>query len=131
MIAIIPKELVFLAALPGRPSLTKFRLHPIDGADGLFALQSSEAPGWRIFVVNAAVYIPNYEPVISSTDAAALDLTDAADALVRVVANPADEGTSINLLAPIVVNRTTGSANQVILEGQEWPLHAELKARSA
>ncbi len=36
----------------------------------------------------------------------------------------------MNLMAPIVVNAKTGACAQVILEGQDWPLRAEL-SRSA
>lgn len=48
------------------------------------------------------------------------------DALVLVVVNPGDPGTTMNLLAPIVVNSATGTSAQVILDGQGWPLRAEL-----
>ncbi|MCU1424765.1 MAG: Flagellar assembly factor FliW, partial [Microbacteriaceae bacterium] len=43
------------------------------------------------------------------------------------VANPSDEGTTMNLLAPVVVNATSGRSAQVILEGQDWPLRAQLR----
>ena len=49
-----------------------------------------------------------------------------ADAMVLVVANPGQAGTTVNLMAPIVVNTATGASAQVILEGQDWPLRAEL-----
>jgi flagellar assembly factor FliW len=39
--------------------------------------------------------------------------------------------TSVNLLAPIVVNVHMGACAQVILDDQDWPLQAELATRSA
>ncbi|MET0843289.1 MAG: flagellar assembly protein FliW, partial [Mycetocola sp.] len=49
------------------------------------------------------------------------------DASVLVVINPGeDEATTVNLLAPIVLNRATGGCAQLILEGQDWPLRAQL-----
>jgi flagellar assembly factor FliW len=48
-----------------------------------------------------------------------------------VIANPGESGTTVNLLAPIVVNATTGVCAQVILDDQDWPLRAQLSARSA
>jgi flagellar assembly factor FliW len=55
----------------------------------------------------------------------------AEDTLVLVVANPGDSGTTMNLLAPIVVNATSGASAQIILDGQDYPLRAELSARRA
>ncbi len=61
----------------------------------------------------------------------ALGVTSADEAIVLVVANPGENGTSMNLMAPIIVNSKTGASAQVILEGQDWPLRATLSARSA
>jgi flagellar assembly factor FliW len=44
-----------------------------------------------------------------------------------VVINPGEnEATTVNLMAPIVLNRVTGGCAQIILEGQDWPLKADL-----
>ena len=108
-----------------------FLLSEIDGADGLFALQSTTNAGIRLFVLDASVYLPDYSPIISDEDSVALDLHRAEDALLLVVANPggADGGTTVNLLAPIVVNARTSVGAQLILEEQDLPLRAELAAR--
>jgi len=58
-------------------------------------------------------------------------LHTAEDAMVLVVANPSETDTCKNLLAPIVVNVPTGACSQVILDGRDWPLQAELATRSA
>ena len=77
------------------------------------------------------MYLPDYAPVISDEDCAKLDVHTAEDALVLVVANPADDGTTMNLLAPIVVNASTGASAQIILDGQDYPLRAQLQAEAA
>ncbi|MFD1213646.1 flagellar assembly protein FliW [Arthrobacter sp. GCM10027362] len=118
--------LTFVAPPPGLAPLVDFTLRPVDGAAGLFAL---EAAGRRLFVLDAAVYLPDYQPEISDEDAAALGLAGPEDALVLVVAVPGGAATTVNLMAPIVVNAATGVCAQVILEGQDWPLRAELAAR--
>jgi flagellar assembly factor FliW len=110
---------------------TDFELRHIDGADGLYALQSIDDVGIRLFVLDAAVYLPDYSPVISDEDCLALDVHEAEQALVLVVANPGKAGTTMNLLAPIVVNAATGASAQIILDGQDFPLRAELTARAA
>lgn len=123
--------LTFVTPPPGLAPLTDFVLNEIDGAGGLYSLRASAVPTTRLFVLDAAVYLPAYTPVISDDQSAALALTEPADALVLVVVNPGEGGTTVNLMAPIVVNATTGACAQVILEGQDWPLRASLGARAA
>jgi flagellar assembly factor FliW len=120
-------HLTFVAPPPGLGEDTDFRLRPLDGADGLYALETSDA-GTRVFVLDAATYLADYAPVLSDDQVAQLELTDPDQALALVVANPGDGGTTVNLLAPIVVNTTTGRAAQVILEGQDWPVRQLLGA---
>ena len=50
--------------------------------------------------------------------------------MVLVVTNPGETGTTVNLMAPIVVNADTGRCAQIILDGQDWPLRAELTPRA-
>ncbi|WP_241974935.1 MULTISPECIES: flagellar assembly protein FliW [Cryobacterium] len=123
--------LTFVSPPPGLAPLTEFALIEIPGAAGLFTLQSATDQRTRLFVLDASVYLPDYSPVISDDQAGSLELSDPADALVLVVTNPGESGTTVNLMAPIVVNSITGRCAQIILDGQDWPLRAELGARSA
>lgn len=123
--------LSFIAPPPGFEPLCDFTLSPIEAAHGLYALSATRQADVRLYVVDAALYLPDYHPVITAEQAAALGLAVPEDALVLVVANPAGRGTTVNLMAPVVVNSTTGTAAQVILEGQEWPIRSELHPRSA
>ena len=123
--------LTFVTPPPGFAPLTDFSLDKIEGADGLYSLRATEAPGTRMFVVDAGVHLTDYQPVISTEQCTALALTVPEDAFVLVVVNPGEAGTTANLMAPIVVNATTGACAQVILDGQDWPLQATLGARAA
>lgn len=127
----VTAALSFVSPPPGLDPLTEFSLTEIPGAVGLFTLQSADDQRTRLFVLDASVYLPDYSPVISDDHAASLDLTGPDDALLLVVTNPGEDGTTVNLMAPIVVNATTGRSAQIILDGQDWPLRAELGARSA
>jgi flagellar assembly factor FliW len=122
--------LTFVSPPPGLAPLVDFILNPVDGADGLFSLQANDDAGKRLFVLDASIYISGYTPVISDADSTALNLESPDDAMVLVVANPSDSGTTVNLMAPIVVNTHTGVSAQVILEDQDWPLRAVLAAQS-
>ncbi|TFD47299.1 flagellar assembly protein FliW [Cryobacterium frigoriphilum] len=135
--------LSFVTPPPGLAPLTAFALTEIEGATGLYSLQAMDAVSTRLFVLDAAVFLPNYTPYISAEQSASLSLTAPTDALVLVVVNPGDAGgsaatpggasasTTVNLMAPIVVNAATGDAAQLILEGQDWPLQAELTPQGA
>jgi flagellar assembly factor FliW len=134
--------LSFVTPPPGLAPLTDFSLTELEGATGLFALQAVEAVSTRLFVLDAAVFLPDYTPYISAEQSASLALNAPTDALVLVVVNPGDaaapEGaagaapvTTVNLMAPIVVNSATGAAAQLILEGQDWPLQAALMPQRA
>ncbi|MCC3270948.1 flagellar assembly protein FliW [Arthrobacter gengyunqii] len=120
----------FLTPPPGFAPEVNFLLSAVDGADGLYSLksaQSGDAEGLRLFVLDAAVYLPGYQPEISDDQRLQLDLADAAEARVLVVANSTEEGTTVNLLAPIVLNTRTLHCTQVILDGQDWPVRIPLE----
>ena len=123
--------LTFVSPPPGLAPLTDFILDDVNGAAGLYALHAAADPAIRLYVLDAAVYLPWYNPEITDEQAAGLSITDPDEAMVLVVANPSEVGTTTNLMAPIVVNSKTGHCAQVILEGQDWPIRAELTARSA
>lgn len=119
--------LSFLISPPGLEPLVDFSLVETDGAPGLYTLTATSEHGPRLYVLDASMHLPRYQPTISTEQCALLGLEAAEDASVLVVINPGeDEATTVNLLAPIVLNRTTGGCAQLILEGQDWPLRAEL-----
>lgn len=123
--------LTFLTPPPGLAPEVHFELEEIDGAAGLFALTAASGGNHRLYVLDASVYLPDYHPEITDDQRRQLELTTSEDAAVLVVANPALDGTTVNLLAPIVLNVHTGSCAQVILEGQDWPVRAPLEPVAA
>ena len=122
--------LTFVTPPPGLAPVTDFILDEVAGASGLYSLHAAANPGIRLYVLDAAVYLTWYTPEISDEQCLALDVKAPEDAMLVVVANTSESGTTANLMAPIVINATTGVSAQLILEGQDWPLQAELTARS-
>jgi flagellar assembly factor FliW len=116
--------LTFVESPPGLAPLVDFTLEDVEGARGLHTLRSSDAPGIRLFVVDVPVYVPWYAPVFDAENyesvGAGVDNTD-----VMVVATISEGSPVVNLMAPLLINRTTGVARQIIL-GDEWPLAARL-----
>jgi flagellar assembly factor FliW len=123
--------LTFIAPPPGLAPLVDFTLDDIEGAEGLYALRAKADTNRRLFVLDAAVHLPDYTPVLSDEQCKALDVSTPENVLLLVIVNPSEAGTTVNLMAPIVVNATTGVCAQLILDDQDWPLRAELSARSA
>ena len=132
-------DVTFVTPPPGLAPAVNFTLHAVDGADGLYSLVSVQGPGLdadgaaghRLFVLDAAVYLPAYQPEISDDQRALLDLADTSEVRVLVVANAAETGTTVNLLAPIVLNTRTLRCAQLILEHQDWPVRTPLEAVAA
>lgn len=115
----------FIAPPPGFEPHLRFCLSDVHGAVGLYTLASEEDEERRVFLLDAAVYLPDYSPTLSLEQSTSLGLESAADARLYVVANPAYDDTTVNLLAPVVVNALTGASAQIILDG-DWPLQAPL-----
>ena len=119
-------QLTFVTPPPGLAPLVHFSLEPIAGAQGLYALQATHDADKRMFVLDAGVYLPHYTPLLSDAQCAALSLKEPEDAQVLVVANAGEGSTTVNLMAPIIVNRATEVCAQFILDGQDFSLRAPL-----
>lgn len=120
--------LSFIAPPPGFEPSLNFVLAEIADSVGLYSLVANDDNARRVFVLDAAIYLPEYAPSLSTEQSEALALTSGDDARVYVVANPAESGTTVNLLAPIVVNSLNNSAAQFILDDRDWPVQAPLGA---
>lgn len=120
-------ELEFVTAPPGLAGLRRFVLSALDDSGHLFALRSAEHPDVRLFVVPPRPYFPHYAPEIDDSTLGSLELGEH-EPILLVVVHPGQDGAAptANLLAPVAVNPVTGSALQVVLDGDEWPLRAAI-----
>ena len=117
----------FTTPMPGLESVHDFALRNIDSAPGLFALESGSAPV-RLFLADAAVFVPDYTPPLPGSALDALELGDGGTPQVLVVINHSPAATTVNLMAPIAFNPATRRCTQLVLDGKEYPLRAELGA---
>ncbi|MCT9868446.1 flagellar assembly protein FliW [Paenarthrobacter aurescens] len=117
--------LAFASPMPGLESAEGFALRGVAGAEGLYALEVSE-PRVRMFLADAAVYVPDYAPAVPAAAFQAVGLSSLSEATMLVVVNPTPEKTTVNLMAPILLNPADGTCVQVILDGAKYPLRAEL-----
>ena len=78
-------------------------------------------------VIDPAGLVPGYNPELFDEDATALGIVTAADALVLniVTVLGSDHATATaNLVGPVIINRHTGAARQVVIAN-----HAQYNAR--
>ena len=126
-------EINFPAGLPGFPHAHKFDLAPWGPAGSPFLLLSSaDDPDVGFVVVPPWVFYPTYEFELDTGAAERLGLNAADDAVVFAVVTLRDrpEDSTLNLLGPIVVNRYTHEAAQVVLPSAGYSVRAPLAVAS-
>jgi flagellar assembly factor FliW len=124
-----PSILDFAGGLPGFADLRRFALVRWGGdSSPLCLLKSIDRPEVEFVVAPPTVFFPDYEPELDDGTAERLGLSLADDALMLVILtvdkSPADA--TANLLGPIVVNKNTLDAAQVVLADSGYELRAPL-----
>ncbi|CAI3792881.1 Flagellar assembly factor FliW [Pseudarthrobacter sp. MM222] len=117
----------FTAPMPGLENVHDFTLRSVEGAAGLYALESGATPV-RLFLADAAVFVPGYAPPIPAATLEALGLGQSEAPQLLVVLTHAPGSTTVNLMAPIVLNPATGRCTQLVLDGRNYPLRADLNS---
>lgn len=115
--------------MPGFPGARRFALVELAPGGALFALRSLDDPALRFLVVPPLPLFPGYAPEVDDEVADRLGLATADDALVLLVVTPGERAAdaTANLLAPVVVNRHTRAAAQVVLADASLPVRAPLQ----
>jgi flagellar assembly factor FliW len=126
-------EINFPAGLPGFPQAHRFELAPWGPAGSPFMMLSSvDDPEVGFVVVPPWVFYPDYEFELDNGTAERLSLQSSEDAVLFAVVTLRDrpEDSTLNLLGPIVVNRFTHEAAQVVLPTSGYSVRAPLAIAS-
>lgn len=77
-------------------------------------------------VIDPIGLLPDYAPELFDDDASALGIMDSSDALVLNIVTVRDQASTanVNLVGPIIINRHTGVARQVVVAN-----HTQFSAR--
>jgi len=120
----------FVAPMPGFPGERRFLLVRLDDTGVLYALTSIETPGLRFLVVPPAPFFPSYAPEIDDETLSALAVTDPANLLVLLVVTTGEstDDVTVNLMAPIVLDRETRRAVQLVLPKSDLPIRERLRS---
>jgi len=115
--------LEFATGLPGFPDDHHFVLEDLGPSLEPFCrMRSIEHPEICFTVVPPGILVPDYTVEIDIESVERLGLGSAADAIILAIVTLAmpPEPPKMNLLGPIVVNRTTRAAAQVVQHGSSY-----------
>ena len=93
--------------------------------DALGWLQSSSRPEIALAVVCPRRFVPDYQVRISRGELAPLELTEIRQAQVLTIVGKNEQGFTLNLKAPLVINLLRRLGRQVITNGDQ-PLQCQL-----
>jgi flagellar assembly factor FliW len=110
--------------MPGFPAHRQFVLVRLHDDGLLYAFTSVDDPSLRFLVAPPEPFFPDYAPEIETEVFAALNTKDPDRLLVMVVITAGVNETTANLLAPIIVDRDSHRAMQVVLTGSRMPVRA-------
>ena len=111
----------------GFPAHRQFVLIRLNDAGLLYALTSVDDPEVRFLVAPPEPFFPDYAPEIENATLAALNAKDPDRLLILVVITAGTDETTANLLAPIIVDRDSRRAVQVVLEDASLPVRAVMR----
>ena len=115
--------------MPGFPAHRQFVLVRLNDNGLLYAFTSVDDPNLRFLVAPPEPFFPDYAPEIENEVFAALNTKDPDRLLLMVVITAGVEDTTANLLAPIVVDRDSMRAQQVVLSGSGYPVRANMNRK--
>ncbi|GIM92343.1 flagellar assembly protein FliW [Paractinoplanes toevensis] len=110
--------------MPGFPAHREFVLVRLNEDGLLYAFTSIQDPDLRFLVAPPEPFFPDYAPEIENEVFAALNSKDPDRLLLMTVITAGTDETTANLMAPIVVDRDTHRAMQVVLSGSGYPVRA-------
>ncbi|MDA8295491.1 MAG: flagellar assembly protein FliW [Actinomycetota bacterium] len=134
--ALAPSGEQFIALvrpLIGFPNSLTFKLHSMGEAyEPFLAFSSIDEPGLEFIVVRPGLLFSDYVFAIEEGDAAALGLTepDDVDVFVLVTRRPGAVPT-VNLMGPLICNRRSQLATQIVLHDAGFAAAVPVDARSA
>lgn len=114
--------LTFDSGLPGFEDEKQFVLLDFPDNHVFHALQSTRTPDIAFVVTDPFSFFPDYEIKIDDSTVDALGIENEADVTLLSILTVRDpfEDTTVNLQAPVVINRSTKRGRQLILTGTSF-----------
>jgi len=115
------QKILFSDGIIGFEGITSYFL--IDSKEGpYYWLQSEEHPELAFILINPRIFMTGYKLMVQSEDLEAIGVEEQSDLLdFAIVTVPEDhKKISANLMGPIIINKKTRVARQVISENDEY-----------
>lgn len=122
------KVIHFPLGIPGFDNLKRYIL--LDYKDPIKWLHAVDDPDIAFIVTEPFGLFPEYALTIEDDVEQFLEITDAAETVVLVILNVADNRLNANLKAPIIVNTAKLKAAQIILEDERYSFRVPVPAFS-
>ncbi|MEM1502950.1 flagellar assembly protein FliW [Domibacillus sp. 8LH] len=126
--------ITFSSGIPGFESEKEFTLLSFPDNDVFYALQSISTPSLSFVVTDPFSFFIDYNVQIDDATIEALSIEKEEDVTllnILTVRDPFEE-TTANLQAPLVINKKTNSARQLILTGTPYETrHSLFQAKEA
>lgn len=116
--------------LLGFPEFTRFCLISMNDEGLVYRLQSLEDPAVNFVVVPAISFFPDYAPIVDDDVAERFGLPSGNDVLLLLVVTLGEsfKDSTVNLMAPILLDPTARMAEQIIVENPDFSVRAPLLA---
>jgi len=116
------------AGLPGFPAARHFVIRGHDRGTAFAWMLCADEPALAFVIANPWELVPEYAPSLSARVLRALEVDSADDLQLVAIASLSQEGATLNLAAPVAINPRTRRGMQVVLETDEWPTRAPVRA---
>ncbi|MBH5320621.1 flagellar assembly protein FliW [Paenibacillus sp. GSMTC-2017] len=118
----------FDQGIPGFEHLNKFYFEHVGDNIPMMLMKSTDDKDLSLLVTSPFLFYPDYEWVLSDSTKEELGIMHEGDVEIwSIITIPADpEKSTINLLAPIVLNKTKAVGKQLILHDRNYSSRAPL-----
>ena len=116
--------------LLGFPEMTRFALVKMNDEGLVYRLQSLDSEEVNFVVVPAMSFFPSYAPIVGDEVADRFNLAAGADVLVLLIVTLGEtfKQSTVNLMAPLLLDPVQQIAEQVIIENEDLSIRAPLLA---
>lgn len=116
--------------LLGFPEYTQFALIRMNDEGLVYRLQSIENEAVNFVVVPAGSFFPDYSPIVDDDVAERFNLRGGNDVLLLLVVTLGErfKDSTVNLMAPILLDPSARVAEQIIVENSDFSVRAPLLA---
>lgn len=121
-------KVYFEEGVPGFPRLQFFHIVQEDSEIPFLQLLSMEDEKVGFWIIDPFLFFDNYEFVLKDPIKQALHITDQSSVTIFTIVTPRENGITVNLKAPIVVNLDNRMAKQIILD-EDYEVRAPLSRK--